>query len=287
MKKLFLSLCTIICLAISTEAATLQQMRFHCANDTLKINELLKQGIASGLTDANDIVMKYCELLMGTEYVAHTLEGEKEMLTINIDQLDCTTFVETLYALTRTTLSGRYSWRDYAQHLESIRYRNGIIKGYASRLHYISDWIIDNAYRGNLKEVTQNIPGAKYNVKNIDFMSKNRDKYPSLADDETFATIKSNEIGYRNHRFPFLKVEWNNINKIKSHLKEGDFVAIVTKIKGLDVQHMGVITKKDGIPYLLNASSAGKKVQIEEEDLAEYLRRSKNAIGIRIFRMVE
>ncbi len=287
MKKLFLTACAVVCLGFSTQAATLQQMRFHCPNDTIKINELLKQGIESGITDANALVMKYSELLMGTEYVAHTLEGEKELLTINIDQLDCTTFVETLYALTKTTMSGRYSWRDYAQHLESIRYRNGIIKGYASRLHYISDWIIDNAYRGNLKEVTQDIPGAKYNVKNIDFMSKNRDKYAALADDETFSTIKQNEIGFRNHRFPFLKVEWNNIKKIKSHLKEGDFVGIVTKINGLDVQHMGVITKKDGIPYLLNASSVGKKVQIEEVDLAEYLRRSKNAIGIRIFRIVE
>lgn len=287
MKKILIILLFVASNIVATQAATPQEMRFHCANDTTKITQLLQRGIESGIKDANSLVAQYGEWLLGTPYVAHTLEGDTEMLTINIDELDCTTFVETLYALTRTTLTGRYSWRDFAHNLEDIRYRGGNLNGYASRLHYISDWIIENTFRGNIKECTQDFNGVQYMVKNIDFMSKNRDKYPALANDEVFMKIKGTEIGYRNHRFPYLKVDFNNQKRIKKMLKSGDIVAIVTNIKNLDVQHMGVIVLKNDIPYLLNASSVGKKVQIEEIDLAEYLRRNKTAIGIRVIRIVE
>lgn len=287
MKKIIILLLLAVNSIFSSQAATPQEMRFHCANDTTKISELLRRGYESGIKDANQLVAQYGEWLMGTTYVAHTLEGDKEMLTINIDELDCTTFVETLYALTRTTLSGRYSWRDFAHNLEAIRYRGGNINGYASRLHYISDWIIENTYRGNIKEFTPELDGVQYMVKNIDFMSKNRNKYPALADDATFQKIKGTEIGYRNHRFPYFKVDFNSQKRMKKVVRTGDFVAIVTNIKGLDVQHMGVIVMKDDVPYLLNASSVGKKVQIEEIDLADYIRRNKTAVGVRIIRIVE
>lgn len=287
MKKILIILLFVASNIVATQAATPQEMRFHCANDTTKITQLLQRGIESGIKDANSLVAQYGEWLLGSPYVAHTLEGDTEMLTINIDELDCTTFVETLYALTRTTLTGRYSWRDFAHNLEDIRYRGGNLNGYASRLHYISDWIIENTFRGNIKECTQDFNGVQYMVKNIDFMSKNRDKYPALANDEVFMKIKGTEIGYRNHRFPYLKVDFNNQKRIKKMLKSGDIVAIVTNIKNLDVQHMGVIVLKNDVPYLLNASSVGKKVQIEEIDLAEYLRRNKTAIGIRVIRIVE
>ena len=120
MKKL-LTLMMVLAVACSmpqrsqqeAQAASVQQMRFHCDQDTLRINRLLQDGMATQLKSANELVAYYADRLLGTPYVAHTLEGDQERLTINIDELDCTTFIETLYALTRTTLNGRYSWRDY------------------------------------------------------------------------------------------------------------------------------------------------------------------------------
>lgn len=268
-------------------SANPRSMRHHCANDTTEINELLRRGFESGITSPNKLIAQYARWLLDKPYVAHTLEGDEEMLTINIDELDCTTLVETLYALARTTLDKRYSWRDYAHNLESVRYRGGEMKGYASRLHYISDWIIDNNHRGNIREATHDMSGVKYNVKTINFMSKHRDLYPALADDATYQSIRDVERGYTNHRFPFLKMEWTNMKKLVKDLQEGDIIGIVTKIEGLDIQHMGVVVMVNGEPYLLDASSAGKKVQIEKENLMEYMRHSKNAIGVRVFRMAE
>lgn len=269
-------------------SASPADMRFHCENDTTKINLLLKKGADSGIKTANGLVSFYAKELLGTPYVAHTLEGEKEWLTIDIDQLDCTTFVETLYALTRATLDGRQSWRDYAQNLESVRYRNGVLGDYSSRLHYISDWIANNSYRGNFKEVTASIPGAKYEIKNINFMSSNRDKYPRLKnDDAMFEKIKNIEVGYRMHRYPYLKKEWIGDKKTQLALKDGDIIALLTKVEGLDVSHMAIIVKEGDSFKMLHASSVDKKVKIEKDDLKETLRRSRSITGIRVIRITE
>ena len=263
-----------------------ERMRFHCSNDTIKINELLADGRESGLTDANELVCFYAHKLLGTPYVAHTLEGDEEKLTINIDELDCTTFVETLYALTRTTLNGRYSWRDYAHHLEDLRYRHGEMGDYSSRLHYMSDWIIDNSNRGNIVDVTSDIGCVRYKIKNINFMSTHRDKYTSLANDTIFEKIKNFEIGYRNHRFPYIKKESLNSKEVKAVVRRGDFVGLVTRIDGLDISHLGIIELDEkGNPVLLDASSIGDKVMLEKVDLKTQLSKSPKTEGVRIFRM--
>lgn len=270
----------------TAEAITIEQMRFHCANDTVKINELLAAGKSSGLTDANELVCFYAHKLEGTPYVAHTLEGEEEKLTINIDELDCTTFVETLYALTRATLNGRDTWRDYASHLEDLRYRHGEIGDYSSRLHYMSDWIVDNTNRGNIVDVTSDIGCARYEIKTLDYMSTHRDSYPTLANDSIYEKIKNVEVGYRSHRFPYIKKEQLNSNDVKKVVKRGDFVGLVTKMNGLDLSHLGIIElDSKGNPVLLDASSIGKKVMLENVDLKTQLQKRQSNKGVRIFRM--
>ena len=270
----------------SITASDSLKMRFHCLNCPVKINKLLAEGKKSGLKEANELVCFYAHKLEGTPYVAHTLEGNEEKLTINIDQLDCTTFVETLYALATATLNGETSWRDYASHLENLRYRNGKMGDYSSRLHYICDWMIDNTSRGNIEDVTPNIGCASYKVKTINFMSTHRDSYPSLKNDSIFEKIKNFELGYRNHRFSYIKKGDLNSKKVKDVVKRGDFVGLVTKTEGLDISHLGIIElDAKGNPVLLDASSIGKKVMLEKVDLKTQLLKNKNNEGVRIFRI--
>ncbi len=272
------------------QAASVQQMRFHCDQDTLRINQLLQDGLASRLKTANELVAYYADRLLGTPYVAHTLEGDEERLTINIDELDCTTFIETLYALTRTTLTGRYSWRDYAANLENLRYRDGQMGDYSSRLHYISDWIVNNHARGNLVEVTADLPHATYMVKTIDFMTQHKDSYRSLKGDSAMVEkIRRFEMGYRNHRMPYLKKSWLGDKAVKAALRSGDFVGLVTKVEGLDISHLGIIHKDyKGEIYLLDASMSGGKVMLEKKNLRDHLSGNKSTcLGIRVFRIIE
>ncbi len=270
----------------TAQAATMTQMRYHCDGDTTIINQLLADGYSSGINDANALVEYYARRLLGTPYVAHTLEGDQEVLTINIHELDCTTFVETLYALARTTLSRRYSWRDYAAHLEDLRYRGGTMGDYSSRLHYISEWIVDNRLRGNMQDITPDLPHVDYLVKNIDFMTHHTDSYRQLKDDSVMVE-KIRRFELRSHRFPYVKRSWLNDKELKAALRSGDFVGLVTKVEGLDISHMGIIIVDDkGDPYLLDASMTGGKVMLESKPLFKYLERSKSNIGIRVFRMM-
>ena len=267
-------------------AATTVQMRFHCDGDTVLVNELLKKGHESGINDANGLVEFYARQLLGTPYVAQTLEADEEVLTINIHELDCLTFIETLYSLTRATLNRRYSWRDFAANIENIRYRGGEMGDYSSRIHYISEWIIDNHIRGNLVEITPDLPHVDYMIKNIDYMTHHTDSYRQLKDDSVMVE-KIRRYELRRHRFPYVKRSWLNDKAVKAALRSGDFVSLVTKTEGLDVSHNGIIIVDDkGDPYLLDASMSGGKVMLEGKPLFKYLERSKTNIGIRVFRMM-
>lgn len=265
-----------------SEAVMPGQTRFHDeAADTAAITSILDCVTAKGPLSANERISQFGRLLIGTPYVEGTLEGTPEMLTVNMEGLDCTTFVETVMALTMTLESGRNSWMDFLYNLEKIRYRAGRVNGYGSRLHYISDWIVDNAHRGNLEDVTAAIGFPSYTVKTLDFMSSHRSSYPALSDEEAYQAIKNMEVGYRSHRYPEIKPQ--DLKKAK--LREGDIVAITTNVKGLDVQHMGIIVMEGGTPHLLHASSKAGKVIIDPLPLSEYLRKNRSATGIRVIRL--
>lgn len=283
MKKI--CLLTILLLAfINTHAISLGEIRFRSeASDTTRIKSVISD--ASTIESPSERIIYIAKRFVDTPYVAGTLEGSPEMLTINLDGLDCTTFVETVLALAYTADNPHSSWRDFADNLERIRYRNGHLDGYSSRLHYISDWIVNNSHRGIITEATNSIPHCEYTTKSIDFMTANRDKYPVLADDTEFQRIKSVEMGYRSHRFPYIKCEKLSLRDVNNALENGDIIAITTKIKNLDVTHMGFIIKIDNTPHLLHASSAAGKVIIDPLPLYDYIRRGKLNTGIRVIRL--
>lgn len=288
MRNLFFSLILSMSAVCTCHAVHPNMMRFHCENDTVKIQNLLEEGLNTGYKDPGKLMIFYGEQLMNTPYVAKTLEGNDEYLTINIDELDCTTFMETCAALTLTTLSKRKSWRDYANNLENLRYKGGEMNGYASRLHYISDWIINNAARGNVKEITQDFPNPRYVVKTLDFMSTHRDAYPALKDnEENLEGIKNMEMGYRSHRYPMLDKNALRNKNIVAGLKDGDIIALLTKTEGLDATHVGIIKKIDGVPHLLHASMGSMKVSVTDTSLWEYLRLIKTCPGVRVWRVIE
>ena len=141
MKKLLLIMLAMLASRVCTFAFSLESTKFHCEKDTTEINALLHDAAATGTTDPNKLISLFADKLLGTPYVAHTLEGDKEMLYIDIDELDCTTFIENLVALTLSTMEKQPSWYSFAADLERIRYHDGTLDGYASRLHYISPWL--------------------------------------------------------------------------------------------------------------------------------------------------
>lgn len=259
--------------------------RFHNENsDTLRINQILSKAIV--LKDPQQRVEAIAREFIGTPYASGTLEStEGEALTINLDQFDCTTFIETVMALAITAGEGRSSWHDFIYNLRNIRYRNGTVSGYSSRLHYISDWIVDNTHRGNFEEATSKSDLVSYEIKTIDFMTSNRSLYPALEDPEEYDKMKMAEIGYRSHRYPYIKAE-RAAKAAKTFLKSGDIIAITTKKKGLDVSHTGIIIYQGNQPHLLHASSTGEMVMIDPLPFDRYLKRNSSS-GFRVIRLKE
>ena len=61
---------------------------------------------------------------------------------------------------------------------------------------------------------------------------------------------------------------------------------MVTKTEGLDISHLGLVLKENNKLYFINASMGGKKVQIEKSQFADYMKNSRNCIGVRVFRII-
>ena len=276
----------LVALAVASQAIftlSAQEVKFnHEATDTARITTILIK--EAGMPSPGSVT-RIAEQFVGTPYAGGTLEGDSiETLRVNLDSLDCTTYVETVLALAYTAAEHRSSWRDFTYNLRRIRYRNGDINGYPSRLHYVSDWIVDNGARGILQEITTASPKVRYRVKSLDFMSTHRKLYPALADDENYYKIKSVEAGFSNHRYPYIKGAGLKGKQIAEVAQDGDIVIFTTSTPGLDATHMGIIKMADGTPMLLHASSKEKKVVLDQLSLADYIARNRPE-GIRLVRM--
>lgn len=269
--------------AMNCHAISPSQVHFgNEVNDTTAITSLLIKNLKPEM-GLNDYMVVLGKSFEGTPYLSGTLEGSPEELRVNLQGMDCVSFVENVAALTQTLGERRTSWIDFIYNLERLRYRNGIMDGYSSRLHYFSDWVVDNSHRGNITEVTDRIANASYQVKTLDFMTQNRDKYEALSDSTEFERMKNAQVGFRSHRFPYIKS--TNVGSAK--ILPGDIIAIVSKTPGLDVSHVGIAAEVNGKIHLLHASSKEGKVCVSSIPLTDYLKRNRNAMGIRVVRLRE
>lgn len=269
-------------------AVPISKMRIHCVTDTTEINTILADLTTDRHSSTSSAIIDVAMRFENVPYVAHTLEDSIESLTINVHQFDCMTFVETVIALVQSTSVSNPTWRDFSRYLESIRYRQGVMDGYVSRLHYVADWIADNTYRGNLREITADIAGSSSMAKSLDYMTKNSKSYPAMADSVVYAGIKKVEMGYRNHRIPYIKKELISKKSVWVQLRDGDIMVILSKTNGLDASHIAFIKMIDGVPYLLHASSSEGKVVLTKESIKENFKHTgRTSPGVRILRLCE
>jgi len=220
---------------------------------------------------------------MGTPYIAKTLEvGETETLVINLQGLDCTTYVENVLAFSRLLRNGKADFNSFTNTLKTIRYKDGKLDGYGSRLHYFTEWIRNNEQKGILKDITAEVGGIAIK-KDINFMGTHRDLYPFLKDDENYEKILATEVELAKESFCYLPQDQIKANEHLIHT--GDIIALATSINGLDVTHTGIATReKDGRIHLLHASTGSKEVEVSKLPLAEYLKKIKKNTGILVAR---
>lgn len=220
--------------------------------------------------------------LIDTPYAARTLErANRESLIVNLRALDCYTFVENVFVLARMLRSGLTSWTDYRAFLRATRYRQGRLAGYASRLHYFTDWLHDNREKGFLQDITGALGGEIWQ-KHCDFMTTHRNQYPALKAAAVYRhllDVEANCAVRSGHYLPTARLQTGSAG-----IENGDLIAILTACPGLDVAHVGLaIYHKKGL-HLLHASPQAGRVVVSETTLYQYLRQKKSRLGIMVAR---
>ncbi|MDE2973273.1 MAG: DUF1460 domain-containing protein [Gemmatimonadota bacterium] len=250
-----------------------------------------------------DLVARIGERFVGTPYGPRTLElPGPERLVVNLEALDCVTFVENALVLARLAWSARAAasgagaaasrraallddpdrFRDaYRDELARIRYRGGALDGYASRLHYFSEWIADNEASGLVDAISRELGGVA-DPSPINFMSTHPDAYRQLADASVLDAIAQTEARLGEAERHYVPAE--AIDAAAGGIRDGDVIAATSTVEGLDVAHTGIALWRDGTLRLMHAPLAGSHVEISEESLAARIGRIGGQDGIMVAR---
>ncbi|MCD7710575.1 MAG: DUF1460 domain-containing protein [Porphyromonadaceae bacterium] len=252
------------------------------ANDSLYVVYLLS--VVTPQPDVARYVVAYAHLLEGTPYRAGTLDRDTvERLCVNLQEVDCTTFVETVLALARTAAAGSRSFDAFVRQLTAIRYRDGVCEGYLSRLHYFSDWIADAERKGILSDESEAAGGITDTLR-LDFMSRNAERYLPLCREPLL--IDSLEAQER--RLSGTVVRYIPVGQVDSAflaaVQEGDIIAFTTDVPGLDIAHVGIAVRQEGEVRLIHASSTQHYVVVESRSLVEQLQENPRFSGVRLLR---
>ena len=256
-------------------------------NYKIRIESLLKD--AKQQKSSTNFPLFFARQFLDVPYVAHTLEvNDEEQLVINTDELDCTTLVETVTALTLCAYRKTFTFLDYQNALQAMRYRHGVIDRYPSRIHYFTDWIVENTQAGIVTEIQQpNPPFTQIQTVKVNYMSQHPQSYKALkAHPEFVAEIAQMEQRLTGQKFRFIpKSGVKDTPAMREAVHDGDIIAITCNKPGLDIAHLGfAVWRKDGL-HLLNASQLHKKVVEEPMTLYQYLQKHPSHTGIRIIRI--
>jgi len=253
--------------------------------DRIIFDRLIQEADVEGSASLGEVIVAAGRELLNTPYVAGTLEVHSpEILIVNLRGLDCTTFVENVLVVAAMSEEGQKEWDTYLRQLERLRYRDGIRRGYPSRLHYFTDWIRNNAKKGLVEDITQSLGGLPLE-KRIDFMGTHPDLYPALSSEAALEAVQKVEQELSEQVTYILPRE--EVSEVENQIQNGDIIALATSIDGLDVTHTGFAFRKDnGRLHLLHASTRGS-VEISKAPLADYLQGVKGNTGIIVVRPLE
>jgi hypothetical protein len=220
---------------------------------------------------------------LGKPYYNPPPSAEPETLRVELRTFQCVSFVESTLSLARCVLAGSPTAACFAHELQAFRYRGGTINGFSSRMHYFSDWLLDNEQRGRLQLVTEELGGKRLSPKFF-FMSTHASRYPALADAAELASITSLEA--RLSSMPTFVIDRDQVARAERQLQTGDVLAIVgDDDPGLLITHTALVFRDArGVPHVLHASSQHHQVLLTTGDVANYITRWPHRQGLLVAR---
>lgn len=268
-------------------AMDMRTPKVHCDSDTVRINEIIAELVAMPSASLGDRIAFVAEKFVEAgedDFFSTDSIGE---LRINVETFTPLSLINNAVALAKTSqLPGSPGWHAFVGEFEYITCRKGEDAGFSSIMFHTSDWIGDNALRGNLREITEDFEGVVDRTKSLDEMTRNRKKYAALADSARFEKVRMTEMGFRTHRVPALKRDHIKKKEVAGDLQNGDIIILVPYHDGVDYYDIGVIAMEAGEPYLVHLHPQKRIVVKESEPLARYMQlMAKHFQGFRLIRV--
>ncbi|MEA3465159.1 MAG: DUF1460 domain-containing protein [Thermodesulfobacteriota bacterium] len=219
------------------------------------------------IEDIGEKIVFISAQFLDVSYCPHTLIGDiytDEQLVIDLSGVDCFTLLDYVEAMRRCGNMDAFS-----HSLKQVRYSNGQVS-FTKRNHFFSDWLINSPT--TVIDVTAQIGGARA-VPVLKILNSRTDGGFLLPGIE----LKSRSICY----IPAQIFDDHILNQLHS----GDYVGVYSPSEGLDVSHVGIIVKKDGLVYLRHASSKKQFRRVIDSELLSYLSGKPGLVVLRPVRI--
>lgn len=238
-----------------------------------------------------ELMGKIARELEGTPYVGFTLETstDQESCVVNLKGLDCVTFFEDTLDMARMLKRGKSRPEDLLAEIQYTRYRGGKMGDFTTRLHYTTDWYVDNEKKGVIKILAPTLPGAAPFTQKVGIMSQKPANYRQLAaHPDLVPTIQKLETAINERQLMFIPMD--KLPEAESHLQTGDLVGVATMEPGIDIAHTGLCIKDEqGVVHFMDASSSKKhyRVTFEPGPISKAFNWSKKLTGAMFARPLE
>ena len=282
MKRIAILFAALVGLVFSAGAFEKKDARFT-EKDIENFNEVMALLAPDRDRPMSELVIKTAKYFLGTPYVAGTLEIEPERLTVNTRETDCILFVEMCLAMSLTAKDPEPTFDTYVENLQKLRYRDGHVDGYASRIHYTSEWIIQGTVRGIFDEVSRECGGVPLDQK-FNFMSTHPASYKQLKDNpQNVSKIRAVEQNLESWDYWYIPKA--DLPKCIKNIKTGDIIGFNSATPGLDIAHVAYAYWEGDTLTFIHASYTDKKVVINKTPLVQYTNGIKAHNGLRVIRL--
>lgn len=284
-KTLFRAVALVIALSASMPLAA--SPRIHCAQDTVKARQIISTIAAADLPLGKRMTMA-AKALIDTPRAASVENDSIGTMMISFHSFDPLDYINSVMALALGSSRRDASWRDYARCLEKVGRRKGVDTGFPSKLKYGAQWVVDNVYRGSLKDFTEYFDGSVFKTRTLDYCTRHRELFPALADSAAFEEQRMIEMGYRGHKVPHVKKQTASNKQFLSLLQEGDIIMMLANGDAEDVYDIGVVTLESGEPRLIHIGVEEGKVVEDPYPVARLFKlQNQHFYGFRWLRPVE
>jgi hypothetical protein len=277
--------------ALARSAEALQEQLRHFDGEDVFTRIVNKAGAENWeRLPIGELIGKIAMELKGTPYVGFTLEASKdvECCVVNLKGLDCVTFFEDSLCMARMLKRGKKSPQDLLAEVQTTRYRGGKMGDFTTRLHYTTDWFVDNAAKGVVKILTPDLPGAEPFTQKVGIMSQHPENYRQLAaHPELLPEIRRLEDKINARSLKYLPM--NKLEAAEPLLQTGDIVGVTTTAEGIDIAHTGLCIKDEqGVVHFMDASSARSRMRVTlEPEISKCLNWSPKLTGVMFARPLE